>query len=939
MPTATLRIGRALAPALLVAIATAAATAADTDAPAAPKIDATGPAYDTLGRLVVMHEGRLKPYDTAAREVVHAVSGRRTIAFEGPDGAVVAKFSAPAALFGWSNNPEYWDDQEIVLVEFGPLKELLLQGPVQARLKAIADRADAPADLKAAIAQLDGRPVSAAELEPIGLNPGLTAAEQAAIVELSRKLGKAQKWLSPRDLEDAQVAAGDQQVPFERWAMGLRMKQGGGGPMGGGTALKLPPIERKAIEVADRLLLYQKIRGEQVRFVVGSVDQYVPRPSGAAAIGYIGAVHKQITEAFETGQHGQIDQLNPVQAEAADTLSRYFKELQPENRKRPGTDADLDRKFSAWLRDDAEWTPLKLLTEADPAEMAKAGYPAAELTAFRDAFAAARAAEQSQPGGLTEPQAMALVASARQLGEVVGRREPAPQADVFRRIGLSTGLVDATTTYPTPTKVGTETHFNSFAPFVKAPVAYLLGAIALVLSLGASGVATGPRASEGLGRTFGTVGRLLYLGGMAAFLAGLGLEVYGFAMRVVISGWAPVTNMYETVIWVGLVTGMLGLVFELITRRRFVALAACGVAFLCTLVAATTPTLLDPDIKAIQPVLRSNYWLTIHVLTIVSSYAAFALALGLGLIATCYYLTATYRRAVPYATLARPLAIGLPALVAGGLGAWGSYQAGSPAFVRSDAVFYVASVAALGGMVLTLASLTALVGEFVSRLLFRDEPALDTAALAGDSTGAVSATADLLAARSVAAGGGVATLARPAAKSAGGHGPSILDRVRAANAAAAGVAKSAREQAMLATAETVKPLANFVYGAIAVGVVLVAAGTILGGVWADYSWGRFWGWDPKEVWALITLVVYLIPLHGRFAGWVNTFGLVVASVVCFSSVLMAWYGVNFVLGVGLHSYGFVEGGSQGLMVSVALAIASFVAGAGLRRHFAQRALA
>ena len=99
-------------------------------------------------------------------------------------------------------------------------------------------------------------------------------------------------------------------------------------------------------------------------------------------------------------------------------------------------------------------------------------------------------------------------------------------------------------------------------------------------------------------------------------------------------------------------------------------------------------------------------------------------------------------------------------------------------------------------------------------------------------------------------------------------------------------------------------------------MLLIAAGTILGGVWADYSWGRFWGWDPKEVWALITLLVYLIPLHGRFAGWVSTFGLVAASVVCFLSVIMAWYGVNFVLGVGLHSYGFVEGGSQGIMLVI-----------------------
>ena len=112
---------------------------------------------------------------------------------------------------------------------------------------------------------------------------------------------------------------------------------------------------------------------------------------------------------------------------------------------------------------------------------------------------------------------------------------------------------------------------------------------------------------------------------------------------------------------------------------------------------------------------------------------------------------------------------------------------------------------------------------------------------------------------------------------------------------------------MQVTAGRIKPLSNFIYRVMQVGVLLVAAGTILGGVWADYSWGRFWGWDPKEVWALITLLVYLIPLHGRFAGWVNTFGLVSASIVCFMSVIMAWYGVNFVLGVGLHSYGFTSG--------------------------------
>ena len=141
---------------------------------------------------------------------------------------------------------------------------------------------------------------------------------------------------------------------------------------------------------------------------------------------------------------------------------------------------------------------------------------------------------------------------------------------------------------------------------------------------------------------------------------------------------------------------------------------------------------------------------------------------------------------------------------------------------------------------------------------------------------------------------------------------------------------------MQQTAAIVKPLSNFIYRAMQVGVLLVAAGTILGGVWADYSWGRFWGWDPKEVWALITLLVYLIPLHGRFAGWVSTFGLVVASVVCFLSVIMAWYGVNFVLGVGLHSYGFVEGGSQGIMSVIIMGVLALPAAAGWRRFLGQR---
>jgi len=107
---------------------------------------------------------------------------------------------------------------------------------------------------------------------------------------------------------------------------------------------------------------------------------------------------------------------------------------------------------------------------------------------------------------------------------------------------------------------------------------------------------------------------------------------------------------------------------------------------------------------------------------------------------------------------------------------------------------------------------------------------------------------------------------------------------------------------------SLKTLSQFTYRAMQIAVLLLAAGTFLGGWWAAYSWGRFWGWDPKETWALISLVCYVIPLHARYIGWVKDFGLAVSAVICYAAILMCWYGVNFVLGAGLHSYGFGGGG-------------------------------
>ena len=100
------------------------------------------------------------------------------------------------------------------------------------------------------------------------------------------------------------------------------------------------------------------------------------------------------------------------------------------------------------------------------------------------------------------------------------------------------------------------------------------------------------------------------------------------------------------------------------------------------------------------------------------------------------------------------------------------------------------------------------------------------------------------------------------------------------------------------------------YRLIQWGVVSLAAGTVLGAIWADYSWGRFWAWDPKESWALVSLLAYIALLHGRFTGWITKLSFVVCSVLMFFLIIMAWYGVNFILGAGLHSYGFGGGGGS-----------------------------
>jgi ABC-type transport system involved in cytochrome c biogenesis permease subunit len=645
-------------------------------------------------------------------------------------------------------------------------------------------------------------------------------------------------------------------------------------------------VERRAIEVAHRLGTYLAYSGD--RFSSAGLILAMPRPSDSKYLAYTAGAIKEARESKRT------DDLPLMKLDALRAISTYWDVIPREDHKTPTEDATADERFAAWLRDSSAWVPLKVLLKSKPEELVAAGYPEGPVKAFLDAYHAFEQAEVSTPGQVSEAAASGLLTASRSLGEAINP-----------------------TKYPTVAMIDRETHFNAMNPFWQAPIAYGTALALLAVSLG---FVAGAEKRSMMGRLGTTVYRL----GLTALAIGIALEIYGFHLRVCITGWAPVTNMYETVIWVALVAAVLSYVFEMIYRRVYMALAGSGVALLGTITAANVP-LLDPSIHSLQPVLRSNLWLTIHVLTEVSSYAAFGVAWALGLITTLYYLTATYRRSPRFGELALLLIPGLPLATAGGAGVAASYGVFGPEWTTGDSLFYVFAVMGLVGGMVSLASVLAMAGEVVARLTFRDQAGIDAVAQGSaweaEDGGAEAETGGAGMASSAAeVGGGVATLVKP-----------TVAEIRARETSHR-VKLDARGEAMQRTAGTVKPLSNFIYRTMQVGVLLIAAGTILGGVWADYSWGRFWGWDPKEVWALITLLVYLIPLHGRFAGWVSTFGLVVASVVCFLSVVMAWYGVNFVLGVGLHSYGFVEGGSQGIMMVIIAGVLAFPIAAAWRRH-------
>ena len=326
-------------------------------------------------------------------------------------------------------------------------------------------------------------------------------------------------------------------------------------------------------------------------------------------------------------------------------------------------------------------------------------------------------------------------------------------------------------------KLSLELLYNRVNPLASAQLFYLLSLLVLVFrSLAFYGRKSSDKSSSFLNiitKSYDT-GKLA----SAFFLIGFGLHALAIMLRIFILERAPVSNLYETFVFVAFVTALLGLILKFITKEKEISTFLGSLSAFALLLIASKFVTDGDSMKVLIAVLDSNFWLSTHVIAEMIGYAGVSLA---GLIGHVYLIKYLIQRQV------------------------------------------------------------LLKAETVST----DEPYHD-------------------------------------------------------------FITSVQSQQNLVSEMDLKFLNKIILGMIGFGLCFTFLGTMLGGIWADQSWGRFWGWDPKENGALLIILWTAITLHARLAGYIKDFGVAVFAIIGTMVVMLSWFGVNL-LGVGLHSYGFTEG--------------------------------
>ncbi len=302
-------------------------------------------------------------------------------------------------------------------------------------------------------------------------------------------------------------------------------------------------------------------------------------------------------------------------------------------------------------------------------------------------------------------------------------------------------------------------------------------------------------------------------GRLATWVAFLGLagNTAGIIMRWVESyklgiGHAPLSNLYESLVFFAWVIVLIYLFVERKYENRIIGAFTIPIAFLAMAYASLTPHI-SSGIQPLLPALKSN-WLIAHVITCFIGYAAFAVAFGI----SCMYLIKQGKEddQLSWLDFAKPITLFIIFALFGRVLLVGNWVMAGLVAVPACLAFYAAVF------------LTRQMPQDIKTRLLTLFPATD-----------------------------------------------ILDELN--------------------------------YQLIIFGFLFLSVGVITGAVWANSAWGRYWGWDPKETWSLITWFVYATLLHAkRMRGWQGR-RIAFLSIVGFAAVIFTYFGVNLL--PGLHSYG------------------------------------
>ena len=916
----------------------------------------------------VLHHGRMMPLDSFARQAVEIICDRtkpklglkgvvpedelntdayaaaRELFPAGPKGKPQAlearSFDAAELLLSWLVEPEKWEDVPFIVAEHDELREKYLGVPVTnekgEHLRYVSPRQieEATALHEALAAMRQGRRQAMLKEEEFvasGLDAKLVELQQAYSLYRSLTFNPARQITMPR--QEAMRIESRFLQKFENtvqtWSSlsdGLR-----GLPMLGET---------------DDLAAGQKALTEIYQLVNqpdASAEQIEPHLEAflASARSLAATLSRMRNNLLSDPAGERLAKLDPQQLEQFRSLFREFDSEAGEIVKQaqeirialydngdclhlaPALNSYALEKDRAREDDAQPWLSLQAVLYGSPQLLAS--YPTGPLAAVRDSFSRMAKAYAGSPNGPDAKEfdgaSRALAASLRELADSI---EPIRQK---LKIESRDDELIAHTAYPAPGEMDIEVDYNRIEPFKWS----------WIISLGAV---------FSFGLAFGMIRKPMFWLGMSLLLGGLVWTAFGFGMRSAVTHWAPVTNMYETVVYVPFFVSMLGAWFTLFPLTwpglknawRFSAIPG-------------TWESQEPTAEQTNLFDRST-WTVGGFLMLIPRAA---------LMAAVFYALAR----APYAAGGRTVINLLPNIDAGQSLPDGNdlmtWFVGLCVFVPS--VWYLPRVAlsAFVGIALIPLSLRGRFGAVMEQVYPRWPFALSStfAAFVGAFTAWWSPVLNenieplqpvlrdnfwlLIHVLTIVSSYGAGALAwglgnislayylfgkyrdpSPDAAPAPGFGPASHE-VDASHL-------SRRPPEACAT------LAGYTYKAVQVAVMLLITGTILGGLWADVSWGRFWGWDPKEVWALISGLVYLAILHGRYAGLFGNFGLAIGSVLGASAIMFSWYGVNFVLGAGLHAYGFGTGG-QLEVGAVVLANWIFAAVAAARYHRETRIVA